>query len=137
MLMLLPSILAGFSTTAMSLRCSAKIIQNMFTLLNVGHLTSTETKRHLHFVSFLDKLLCVVYFSCSSHSYQYLEIIELPLHLQSSAFLCLFFFPCLLIFVFTVIDNLAYRRLCCRSNLHEIKLGFQRNLLRFSCRHNS
>ena len=51
MLIALPSIFAGFSTTAMSARVSAKFIKNVLALLHMSHLSSTETERHLHLIS--------------------------------------------------------------------------------------
>ena len=60
--MLLPSILAGFSMTAMSPSIWAKIIQNVFALLNMCHLTASETQCNLYFVTFTDELLSIIHF---------------------------------------------------------------------------
>ena len=51
MLIALPSILAGFSTTATSARVFRKIVKNMFALLNMRHLSSTETQSDLYLIS--------------------------------------------------------------------------------------
>ncbi len=82
----------------------------MFTLLNVGHLTSTETKRDLSPYFPLENFFALLIFVFKS----FVSIFGDKTHFfnlnRLLLLLCLFFFTGLLILILSVIDNLAYRR---------------------------
>ena len=57
-----PYLTMDFNTEANIIRSLGKIIQNVFALLNMCHLTASETQCNLYFVTFTDELLSIIHF---------------------------------------------------------------------------
>ena len=110
--MLLPSIFGAFSTTAISAETFCKIIQNMFaacicaiSLPRKRKVTFTLSPFGEKFSRCIDLCLQVICINVRRKT----NFLDVDCFLL---FLSFFLFTGQLITIFTVVDNLAYRRLC-------------------------